>query len=125
MCPIAEKQARFISKQQVTQILAHTTQRKMHYAITCNRCLATEVFVERFDKVLIKRSYAYENKRETGYILEHFNISNPLSCLNHTRSAAHGPGFPGISSTRRDGSLDLISSSSVAKLQGIAASACG
>jgi hypothetical protein len=57
----------------------------------------TEVFIERFDKVLIKRSYAYKNKTETGYIQEHLNISNPLSCLNH----------------------------SVAKLQGIAASACG
>jgi len=41
-------------------------QRRMHSAITCNRCLATEVFIERLDTVLIKRSYAY--KKETGYI---------------------------------------------------------
>jgi hypothetical protein len=45
-----------------------------------------------------------------------------INILDTISVATHEPGFPAKSSTWRDNSLDLISSSSITKLQGIAAS---
>jgi hypothetical protein len=69
---LLKKQARLVSIQQVHS----APKEKMHYVFTCNRCLATEVFIERLDIVLIKHIDAYRNWLHSR-VLEHYQ-SSPL-----------------------------------------------